>query len=135
MSSLKDISDTQLIDYIKSSSSWNEIMKKCGIKTLTRSLQRRINNLDKNIISHLPKFYGGIYSKIAKHSDEYYKELIAKSENWDEVMSELKFTTLQIFKKVNFPPGAIGPRAGVSPPPLKGGTLNQTRSQWHIYPK
>lgn len=100
MSNLKDISDTQLIDYIKSSSSWNEIMKKCDIKTLTRSLQRRINHLDKNITSHLPKFYGGIYSKIAKHSDEYYKELIAKSENWDEVMSELKFTTLQIFKNV-----------------------------------
>ena len=75
-------------------------MKKCDIKTLTRSLQRRINHLDKNITSHLPKFYGGIYSKIAKNSDEYYKELIAKSENWDEVMSELKFTTLQIFKNV-----------------------------------
>lgn len=100
MSNLKDISDTQFIDYIKSSSSWNELMKKCNIKTLTRSLQRRINLLDKNVTSHLPNFYGGIYSKIAKHSDDYYKELITKSKTWDEVMSELKFTTLQIFKNV-----------------------------------
>lgn len=64
MSSLKDISDSQLIEYIKTSSSWSDIIRKCNLKTITRSLQRRINSFDKNVTEHLPKFYGGIYSKI-----------------------------------------------------------------------
>tara|TARA_Y100000389_G_scaffold192087_1_gene219148 strand:- start:7011 stop:8000 length:990 start_codon:yes stop_codon:yes gene_type:complete len=88
-------SDEDFIKIVKSSTTWNEIILKCGLKVMTRTLQRRINNLCDENKNHLPKFYGGLYSKIGKNSNDYYKELLNKYDNWDDILKELNFTTLQ----------------------------------------
>ncbi len=91
---MQNISDDNLKEIIRTSNSWNEVIEKCDLKCLTRSLQRKIAklNVDK---SHLPKFYSGLYSKIAKNSKEQYIELLSKYDNWDDILQDLKFTSLQ----------------------------------------
>lgn len=90
----ENLTDKQFENIIKKSTSWNDVMVNSGFKSVTRRLQRRINNL-KIDHSHLPKFYGGLYSKIGKNSKEVYIELLKKYDNWDDILKELKFTTTQ----------------------------------------
>lgn len=94
MTELVKITDEQLKEIVTNSSSWNDVMVKCNLKTLTRKIQRRINNL-KIDYTHLPKFYGGLYSKIGKNSKEKYIEILKKYDNWDDILEELNFTSLQ----------------------------------------
>lgn len=100
MIKFKDISDKQFENIVLSSTTWNEILSKCGLKIITRSFQRKFNKLDYKIKKHLPSFYGGLYSKIGKYTDDYYKDLIKKYNNWDDVLEILNFTTLQCMNNV-----------------------------------
>ena len=47
---MNKISEEQLIK------TWNNVILGCGLKILTRTLQRRINDLDKEHIKHLTSF-------------------------------------------------------------------------------
>lgn len=100
MTTLQQITNEQFKEVVKNSTTWNEIITKCGLKTRTRALQRRINKLDSSLISHLPSFYGGLYSKIGKYTDNYYREIINKYDNWDDVLEHLNFTTYQCMNNV-----------------------------------
>ena len=86
------ITDDKLKEIIKNSTNWNDVIRECGLVTLTRSLQRR---LKKNKIDylHLPKNYGGVYSKLGKYNKEYYIKLISDSKSWDEILKKLKYTS------------------------------------------
>lgn len=90
----ENLSDNDIEEIIKKASSWNDVIINCGLKTMTRKLQRKINNL-KIDYSHLPKYYTGLYSKIGKNSKEKYIELLKKYDNWDDILEELNFTSLQ----------------------------------------
>jgi Zn finger protein HypA/HybF involved in hydrogenase expression len=94
------ITDKDLIEFIKSSTSWNEVINKCGLKIRTRNFERRIKKINNEFTQHLPTFYGGLYSKIGKYTDSFYKELIKKYDNWDDVLEELGFSSLQCMKKL-----------------------------------
>lgn len=76
---MNKITNEQLIKIVKESKTWNNVILECGLKTLTRSLQRKINDLDKEYTKHLPAFYGGLYSAIGKHTDDFYRDLVKKS--------------------------------------------------------
>jgi 5-methylcytosine-specific restriction endonuclease McrA len=86
---LQNITDDEFAEIIKSSLTWNNALTKCGLKNKTRKFEIRIDNLSEEHIKHLPINYGGLYSKIEKYSNEYYKDLIEKSNNWDEVFNKL----------------------------------------------
>jgi transposase-like protein len=92
-----DIDDETFIQIIEKSTSWNDVLVKCFLKTRTRNFERRIQRLQLDV-SKLPTNFGGLYSKIGKHTDEYYKDLIAKNTNWDDVLIGLGFKSLQIIK-------------------------------------
>lgn len=82
------ISEEKFKEIVKNAKNWDDVIRGCDLKILTRSLQRRLNKIDH---SHLPKNFGGLYSKLGKFSKEYYKELVKKSKNWDEILLTLKY--------------------------------------------
>lgn len=82
------ISEEKFKEIVKNAKNWNDVIKGCNLKILTRSLQRRLDKIDH---SHLPKNFGGLYSKLGKFSKEYYEELVKKSKNWDEILLTLKY--------------------------------------------
>ena len=84
------ISEEKFIEIVKNAKNWDDVIIGCNLKTLTRSLQRRLKKIDH---SHLPKNFGGIYSKLGKFSKEYYKELVKKSKSWDEILLTLKYNS------------------------------------------
>ena len=97
---LQNISDEEFKDIIKSSLTWFEAISKCGLKNKSRKFEIRIDNISYEDKKHLPKNYGGIYSKIEKYSHDFYKELIKNSNNWDEVIETLKITNQKFLNNV-----------------------------------
>ena len=96
---LGHISEEKFKNIVKNAKSWNDVINGCGLKLMTKTLQRRLNKVD---YSHLPKNYGGLYSKLGKYSKEYYEELVFKSKSWDEILEKLKYTSsfyLETIKK------------------------------------
>jgi 5-methylcytosine-specific restriction endonuclease McrA len=90
----ENLSDKDFEEIIKNASSWNDVIINSGLKIMTRRLQKKIQKL-KIDYKHLPDFYAGLYSKIGKNSKETYLELLNKYDNWDDILEELKFTSLQ----------------------------------------
>lgn len=80
----ENLSDKDFEEIVKKASSWNDVIINSGLKVMTRRLQRKIKKL-KIDCSHLPDFYAGLYSKIAKNSKEKYIELLKKYDNWDDI--------------------------------------------------
>lgn len=98
---MENITDEKLKEIIKNSTNWNDVIRECGLVTLTRALQRRLNK-NKIDLSHLPKNYGGVYSKLGKYNKDYYKKLISDSKSWDEILKNLKYTScayIEVIKK------------------------------------
>lgn len=57
------ISDNKLKEIIKNAKNWNDVLRDCNLNTLTRKLQKQIQK-NENDYSHLPKNYGGLFSKL-----------------------------------------------------------------------
>lgn len=93
---LKDLTDEEFAKIIKNAVNWNDALLKCGLKTRTRSFERKVIKLPQETKSHLSTFYGGLFSRITKHTNEYYKELIKNNNNWDDVLEHMKFTNTQV---------------------------------------
>lgn len=90
----ENLSDKDFEEIVKKASSWNDVITNSGLKVISRRLQRKIQKL-KIDYNHLPDFYSGLYSKIGKNSKEKYIELLKKYDNWDDILEELNFTSLQ----------------------------------------
>jgi len=87
------ISDEKIKEIIKNAKNWNDVLRDCELITMTRSLQRRLNKIPNSEYSHLPKNFGGLYSKLGKYSKEYYYELVINYKSWDEILKTLKYTS------------------------------------------
>lgn len=97
---LQNITDDEFEEIIKKSLNWNDALFNCGLKTRTRTFERRVQKIKEENKSHLPTFYGGLYSKITKYTNEYYKELIEKNNSWDDVLETLKYNHIQILGNI-----------------------------------
>jgi hypothetical protein len=98
---LGHISDDKLKEIIKNAKKWNDVLRECNLNTLTRKIQRRIQNIDIDY-SHLPKNYGGLFSKLSRNSKEFYIDLVKNSVSWDEILLKLKYKSsfyLETIKK------------------------------------
>lgn len=96
----ENFTDKEFEEIIKSCSTWSDVLTKSGLKIRTIPFERRVKNLPQECKKHLPSFYRGLYSKIGKYSNEYYKELIEKNNSWDNVLEELNFTSIQVMNNV-----------------------------------
>ena len=86
------ITDDEFKEIIKKSKNWNDVIRDCGLVTFSRGLQRKLKK-SKVDYSHLPKNFGGIFSKLGKYNKEYYITLISNSTSWDQILKELKYTS------------------------------------------
>lgn len=87
---LGHISKEKFNEIVKNAKCWDDVIRGCNLKLMSRSLQRRLNKIDH---SHLPKNFSGLYSKLGKYSKEYYEELVNNSKSWDDILENLKYTS------------------------------------------
>jgi hypothetical protein len=97
-------SDEELQELITSSFSWNDVLRKLNMKTMTRSLQRRIKN---NHIKHdnISDYFDGLHTKINRFTVEEIQRIIQSNTNWETVLHEFGYKTINhvsnIQKKLN----------------------------------
>lgn len=80
------LSEGQLRQIVTDSHSWNDVISKCGLKTITRSLQRKLQkyNID---CSHFETFFDGKYTKINQFSKEQIQDVVNNNSNWMAIMN------------------------------------------------
>jgi len=82
--------DNELQDIISSSHSWNEVLQKLNLKTMTRSLQRRIQK--ENILHYnISNYFDGLHTKINKFTNQELEKIIRENTNWGDVMKILGY--------------------------------------------
>jgi len=97
--SIYEIEDDEFISCITSSHSWREALQKLNMKTVTRSIQRRVQNL-KIDTSHFEKFWDGLYTKINRLSSQQINEVIQSSNSWDQVMNKFGYKSLAFCNQI-----------------------------------
>jgi len=97
--SIHEIEDDEFISCITSSHSWREALQKLNMKTVTRSIQRRVQNL-KIDTSHFEKFWDGLYTKINRLSSKQINEIIESSNSWDQVMKRFGYKSLAFCNQI-----------------------------------
>lgn len=96
---MKDISDDAIRQIIADSHSWMEVVSKCGLKTLTRSLQKRVMKLEIDC-SHFDKFFDGKYTKFNKFSKDEVETILKANTEWALIMKALGYPTCAHVKTV-----------------------------------
>ena len=97
-------SDEELQELITSSFSWNDVLRKLNMKTMTRSLQRRIKN---NHIKHdnISDYFDGLHTKLNRFTVEEIQRIIQSNTNWETVLNKFGYKTINhisnIQKKLN----------------------------------
>lgn len=94
-------SDEQLQEIVSSSHNWNEVLNKLNMKTMSRSLQRRIKSCDIHH-EHISSYFDGLHTKFNKLSKEQIISIIEKHTDWNDCMKEIGYTScthLPIIKK------------------------------------
>jgi len=99
MTSFDNLTDKQFEDIIKKSTTWNEAILNSGLKVRTRTFERKIQNLAIDY-THLPQNYNGLYSKITKFTNIFYKELVEKSKTWDEILIHMDTQSFQLMNNI-----------------------------------
>ena len=97
--SIYEIEDDEFISCITSSHSWREALQKLNMKTVTRSIQRRVQNLQVDT-SHFEKFWDGLYTKINRLSSQQINEVIQSSNSWDQVMNKFGYKSLAFCNQI-----------------------------------
>lgn len=92
MSSYNNLTEEDLKQIVKDSHSWSDVISKCGLKTITRSLQRKLAkyNIDS---SHFEKRFDGKYTKINKLTKEQITDIVAKNDKWMDIMKAFRYTS------------------------------------------
>lgn len=92
MTTYKNLSEDDLKKIVQESHSWSEVILKCGLKTITRSLQRKIKkyNID---CSHFEKYFDGKYTKVNKFTKEQIVEVIKNNDKWIDIMNAFGYTS------------------------------------------
>lgn len=89
---VKDLSDGEIKHIIAESHSWMEVVSKCGLKTLTRSLQKRVDKLEIDC-SHFEKFFDGKHTKFNKFSKDEVETIVKDNTEWLSIMKALGYST------------------------------------------
>lgn len=96
-----ELTDEKLQEIVNSCHHWNEVLLKLDMKTMSRSLQRRIKN--SNIKhDHISQYFDGLHTKFNKFTKEQIAEIIKNHSNWDDIMTLFGYrscTHLPIIKK------------------------------------
>lgn len=87
---MENISDENLRSFVKDSHSWMDVVSKCGLKTLTRSLQNRIKKLDIDC-KHFDAYFDGMFTKINKYSQNEIEGIVSKNTQWAKIMAALGY--------------------------------------------
>ncbi len=96
---MESITDDQLCNIIHESHSWREVAEKCRLKTITRSLQRRVDKLGVDA-SHFDVFFDGKHTKFNKFSKEQIESIVRDNTEWKDIMKALNYTSCNHVKQV-----------------------------------
>jgi hypothetical protein len=110
-----NLNTEELQKVISSSYCWNEVLTKLNMKTMTRSLERRIK--DDNIdYSHISKHFDGLYTLFNKFSSDELSNILQTHTNWDDILKTLGYKPCyninnikQKLDKINIPYDHIKP--------------------------
>jgi hypothetical protein len=87
-----NLTNEELTGLVHDSHSWNEVVTKCGLVTLTRSLQRRIQKYEISI-DHLNKHFDGMWTKFNKITKDDINAIVGKHTEWKYIMTDLGYRT------------------------------------------
>lgn len=89
---MESITDDQLRNIIQESHSWREVLSKCGFKTLTRRLKKRINELNVDC-NHFEEFFDGMHTKFNQFTKEQIEDVVKKNTKWHDIMRTFKYNS------------------------------------------
>lgn len=96
---MKAITDDQLRSIIQESHSWREALLKCGYKTLTRTLKKRINDLNIDY-SHYEEFFDGMHTRFNNFTKEEIEDIVKSNNNWQDIMKSLNYNSCDYVPKL-----------------------------------
>ena len=82
--------DEELQTFISSCHCWNEVLTKLDMKTMTRSLQRRIKGAGIQC-DNLGAHFDGLHTKFNKFTQEKIAEIVQTNTDWTTVMDLLGY--------------------------------------------
>lgn len=87
-----NLTEDNLRSIVNESHSWMEVIEKCGLKTITRSLQKNLKkyNID---CSHFERFFDGRYTRFNKFTKKQLMDITNKHDNWKGIMEDLGYIT------------------------------------------
>ena len=91
----KSLTEDDLQKIVSESHSWNEVVQKCGLKTLTRSLQRNIKKFEINC-DHLNEHHDGLYTKFNSRTKDELEEIIRTNDEWDTIVKAFGYNTCHV---------------------------------------
>ena len=87
-----ELSDEELQEIVSSCHFWNEVLTKLNMKTMTRSLQRRIQK--SNIKhDHISKYFDGLHTKFNKFTKEQIEDIVRNNTDWNVIMNQLGYNS------------------------------------------
>lgn len=96
-----EYTDDELQTIISNGHCWNDILTTLEMKTMTRSLQKRIEKLHINH-DHISKYFDGLHTKINKFTKETLEEIVQSNTQWIDVMKQIGYkscTHVQMIQK------------------------------------
>jgi transposase len=88
----KEFTADELQELVNQSHSWDNVLQKCGLKTMTPHLQCMLTHFNIQC-EHLNDHFDGLHTKFNKKSKEELLEIIQNSSTWKEVMTKLNYHT------------------------------------------
>ena len=94
-----NMSEDDLQKIVNESHSWNEVLQKCGLKTMTRSLQRNIKKYEINC-DHLNDYFDGLYTKFNKKTKEEMEEIVRNANDWLDIITGFGYRSYHNVPKI-----------------------------------
>lgn len=95
----KNMCEDDLQKIIGESHSWNEVLQKCGLKTMTRSFQRNVKKYDIKC-DHLNDYFDGLYTKFNKKTKEEMEEIVRNASDWLDIITGLGYRSYHNVPKI-----------------------------------
>ena len=85
MTTYKNLSEDDLKRIVQESHSWSDVISKCNLKTITRSLQRKLKKYDIDC-THFETYFDGKYTRVNKFTKEQIIEVVKNNDKWIDIM-------------------------------------------------
>ena len=92
----RELTDIQLQDIVNSCYNWNEVLTKLDMKTMTRSLQRRIKSANIKH-DHISQYFDGLHTKFNKFTKDQIENIVKNNSDWSEIMSQFGYRSITHF--------------------------------------